>query len=77
MQQEQVLGELFWFSNQVPLSTGAKTINETWEYLQACHKLFEIGFLSHDKVESMDSPVLKTLTTDSTILPHGCLQYIV
>ena len=32
-----------------------------WEYLQACHKLFEIEFLSHDKVKSMDSPVLKNI----------------
>ncbi|XP_065914376.1 uncharacterized protein [Dysidea avara] len=61
MQQEQVLGELFWYTNQDPLPADSDTTNETWEYLQACHKLFESGFLSHDKVDNMDSPVLQNI----------------
>jgi len=36
------LGELFWFSNQVPPPTGAEATNKTWEYLQACHELLKL-----------------------------------
>jgi len=58
LQQKQVL---FWYSNQDPPLVDSSAANETWEYLQACHNLFEIGFLSHDKVVNMDSPVLKNI----------------
>lgn len=31
-------------------------------YLEACSKLFEKGFLSHDRVMNMDSEVLKSIS---------------
>ena len=52
---------MFWYTNQDPPPADSDTTNETWEYLQACHKLFESGFLSHDKVDNMDSPVLQNI----------------
>ena len=33
------------------------------QYLQACHNLFERGFLSHEKITSMESAVLKNIDT--------------
>ena len=57
-QQEQVLGELYWYVHQDPRPVDADATEETW---QACHKLFEIGFLSHDRVSSLDSPILKNI----------------
>ena len=79
LQQEQVLGELFWYSNLDPPPLDSSAANETWEYLQACHKLFEIGFLSHDKVVNMDSPMLNNINDGykyftswlSTLLEQG------
>ena len=58
LQQEQVLGELYWYVHQDPRPVDADATEETW---QACHKLFEIGFLSHDRVSSLDSPILKNI----------------
>jgi len=61
VQQEQVLSELYWYVHQDPPAVDASTTSETLEYLQACHKLFETGFLSHEKVTSLESPVLKNI----------------
>ena len=33
-------------------------------YFQACHNLFELGFLSHDKVMNMESTVLAKIDKD-------------
>ena len=33
----------------------------TLKYLEACHKLFENGFLSHNRIFTMDSDVLKSV----------------
>ena len=56
-----MLGELYWYVHQNPPPVDADTTKETWQYLQACHKLFEIGFLSHNKINSLDSPTLKNI----------------
>lgn len=48
-------------SHQDPLPENASATKETWEHLQACHRLLEAEFLSHDKVDSMGSPVLKNI----------------
>ncbi len=37
------------------------TYNNTLRYLEACNKLFERGFLSHDRVTSEHSQVLKNI----------------
>ena len=48
MQQEQVhvLTELFHYVNQSPPLDDATSVNCTLNYLEACSKLFEVGFLS-------------------------------
>ena len=38
------------------------------------NKLFEIGFLSHDKIESMDSLELKRIQI--FYFEHGCLNFL-
>jgi len=60
-QQEQVLGELHWYIHQDPPPLNAATTSETLLYLEACHLLFEQGLLSHDRIRSMDSDVLKNI----------------
>jgi len=52
---------LFWYVNQDPTPSDSDTTNETLTYLQACHNLFELGFLSHEKVTNMNSTVLKNI----------------
>ena len=52
-----MLGELYWYVHQEPPPADANTTEETLKYLKACHHLFECGFLAHDKVASLDSPV--------------------
>ncbi|XP_065894808.1 uncharacterized protein [Dysidea avara] len=61
MQQEQVLGELYWYANQEPTPPDAGVASETLEYLEACSRLFEKGFLSHDCVRDMNSDVIKNI----------------
>ena len=39
----------------------ADETRKTLEYLEACNKIFENGFLSHDMIETMDSKVLKSI----------------
>jgi len=56
-----VLGELYWYVHQEPPPADANTTEETLKYLKACHKLFESGFLAHDKIVSLDSPILKNI----------------
>jgi len=80
LQQEQVLGGLYWNVHQDPAD--ADVTEETWQYLQAYHKLFEIGFLSHDKVTSIDSPILQSIEDGykyftswlSTLLEEGKIR---
>ena len=37
--------------------------SETLAYLEACHLLFERDFLSHDRIHSLDSEILKNINT--------------
>ena len=62
MQQEQVLGELFWYANQTPHPDDAPEVSETLAYLKVCHLLFEGGFLSHNRIRSMDYDIMKNIT---------------
>jgi len=61
-QQEQVLGELFWYVNQDPPPDDASEVQETFAYLEACSFLFERGFLSHDCIRNLESEVLQNIT---------------
>ena len=56
-----MLGELYWYVHQDPPPDDADATKETRQYLQAYHKLFKIGFLSHDKIDNLDSAVLKNI----------------
>ena len=62
IQQEQVLGELFWYVNQNPPPNDAAKAQETFAYLEACSFIFEQGLLSHDQIKSLDSKVLQNIT---------------
>jgi len=70
---------LFWYVNQLPAPPDSDTTNETLQYLQACHNLFEQGFLSHEKITDMESEVLKNISIGyehfsswlSTLLTEG------
>ena len=59
LQQEQVLGELFDYISQNPLD--AAETRATLQYLESCHKLFEKGFLSHNRILDTNSPILKSI----------------
>ena len=39
----------------------AVTTLKTLQYLEACSKIFEKGFLSHDMIKDIDSRVLKSI----------------
>jgi len=53
--------ELYAYIHQDPAPEDATTTSETLAYLEACNKLFEQGFLSHERVRSMDSKILKNM----------------
>ena len=56
-QQEQILGELYWYIHQNPLPPDASSVSEALKYLEACSQLFEKRFLSHSKITSTNSKV--------------------
>lgn len=56
-----MLSELYSYVNQNPAPADAKMVTVTLKYLEACHKLFENGFLSHDRIFNLDSDVLKSI----------------
>ena len=57
-----MLGELHWYIHQdnTTPEESAKT-SETLKYLEACHHLFECGFLSHERVQSLNCDVIKNI----------------
>ena len=55
------MGELHWYINQEPSPVDTGTATETLEYLEACNLLFERGFLSHDRVRSMNADVIQKI----------------
>ena len=60
-QQEQILSELYSYVHQEQPPVDAAATKETLQYLEACNKLFENDFLSHEKIVSVDSSVLKNI----------------
>lgn len=65
-QQEQVLSELYWYTHQAVLPEDNASVLEALKYLEACHKLFEKGFLSHERITSADCEVLKNINEGYT-----------
>ena len=47
--------------HQDPLPGDAASVSETLKYLEACSLLFEKGFLSHNKVDSINCEVLQNI----------------
>ena len=60
-QQEQILGELYWYTHQDSPPADVSSVSETLKYLESCSQLFEKGFLSHNKITSMESEVLENI----------------
>lgn len=54
-----MLGELYWYVHQDPPPVDAPSTSETLAYLEACHLLFEEGFLSHEGIRSQ---ILKNIS---------------
>jgi len=48
--------------NQVPPPDDELEVAETLAYFEACHLIFEHGFLSHDKISSLDCEILENIT---------------
>ena len=53
--------ELYAYIHQTPPPEDATTTSETLAYLEACNKLFEKGFLCHERIRNKDSEVLKNI----------------
>ena len=61
-QQELVLSELHQYTTQVPKPEDVNSVKLTLQYLEACNRLFEKGFLSHGKICGTGSPVLDSIS---------------
>lgn len=61
MQQEKALSELFLYVSGNPEQAVTDGSKATLSYLEACSKLFENGFLSHEKVDNLDCNALKSI----------------
>ena len=70
-----MLGELNWYINQEPTPADAGTATETLEYLEAGNLLFERGFLSHNRVRSMNADVIQNINKCSVILLNGYIPF--
>ena len=53
--------ELYAYVHQTPPPKDVAATSETLAYLEACNKLFEQGFLSHDRIRNMDSQILRNI----------------
>ena len=79
-----MLSELYWYIHQELSPPDASSTSETLECLQACHQLFEAGFLSHERIMSLNSPVLQRIEKGyeyftswlSTLLTEGYIHFI-
>ena len=58
--QEQVLSELYRYITENPQEDTDAT-RKTLSYLEACNKLFEKGFLSHNRIMDVNSEVLQSI----------------
>jgi len=55
------LSELYNYTIQDPPPADVESVKAALRYLEACHKLFEMGLLSHEKVCDIDSKVVKSI----------------
>ncbi len=58
-QQQYVLAELAEYAETDPEDSAS--VKKTLEFLRAVNNLFEEGFLSHEAISSVSSPVLKRM----------------
>ena len=57
-----MLGELYRFIHrEKTAATDVEKTSETLAYLEACHHLFERGFLCHDQIRGLNSEVLESI----------------
>ena len=56
-----VLSELYDYTVQNPPPADVESVRATLKYLEACHKMFEKGLLSHEKVCTTDSKVMRSI----------------
>ena len=56
-----MLGELFDYLEQEPHPGDYISVKNTLRYLEACSKIFESGFLSHERVDSTKSKVVTSI----------------
>ena len=59
LQQEEVLSELY---HHIPPPSDKQHVQATLDYLEASSLVFEKGFLSHDRVMSLESEVFKNIS---------------
>lgn len=79
-----MLGELHWYIHQDLTPDDALMTSETLAYLEACHLLFEQGLLSHERIRSLDSDVLRNISKGyeyfsgwlTSILDKGSYMFI-
>ena len=57
-----MLSELYRHVHEEPLPNDKEHMETTLNYLEACSNIFEKGFLSHDRVMSLESDVLKNIS---------------
>ena len=55
------MSELYSYTVQDPPPADVESVKATLRYLEACHKFFEKGLLSHEKVCNVDCKVMKSI----------------
>ena len=55
------MSELLWYISQDPKPDDNESVKATLSYLEACKKIFERGFLSHDKVCDPNCKVIRSI----------------
>ena len=58
-----MLSELHQYTTQVSEPEDVNSVKLTLQYLEACNRIFEKGFLCHEKICDTDSPVLHSIST--------------
>lgn len=56
-----MLTELFSYTKSDPPPTDVDSTRCTLQYLESCNLLFEKGFLSHERVQNVDSKIIKNI----------------
>ena len=56
-----MLSELCHYVSQDPKPDDVENVRQSMQYLEACNKLFENGFLTHKRIFDLNSCVLKNI----------------